>query len=102
MLYTIESTLGGFGDVLVEIFALPKACHSGSVLPLLPLWQGFAHHGYGGWRTILVFANQRKSTHCPYVPPFCHPPFVVFLLGGNASVQKQGPKPSLVMSLVEN
>jgi hypothetical protein len=31
MLYTIESTLGGFGDVLVEIFALPKACHSGSV-----------------------------------------------------------------------
>lgn len=47
MLYTIESTLGGFGDVLVEIFALPKACHSGSVLPLLPLWQGFAHHGYG-------------------------------------------------------
>jgi hypothetical protein len=46
MLYTIESTLGGFGDVLVEIFALPKACHSGSVLPLLPLWQGFAHHGY--------------------------------------------------------
>jgi hypothetical protein len=31
MLYTIESTFGGFGDVLVEIFALPKACHSGSV-----------------------------------------------------------------------
>ena len=26
MLYTIESTFGGFGDVLVEIFALPKAC----------------------------------------------------------------------------
>ena len=31
MLYTIESTFGGFGDVSVEIFALPKACHSGSV-----------------------------------------------------------------------
>jgi hypothetical protein len=54
MLYTIESTLGGFGDVLVEIFALPKACHSGSVgvkylitdiekrsllQRLLPFWQ---------------------------------------------------------------
>ena len=31
MLYRIESTFGGFGDVSVEIFALPKACHSGSV-----------------------------------------------------------------------
>ena len=55
MLYTIESTLGGFGDVLVEIFALPKACHSGSVLPLLPLWQGFAHHSAA--KTVAVLAN---------------------------------------------
>jgi hypothetical protein len=38
MLYTIESTFGGFGDVLVEIFALPKAC----------LWgQCFASPAYG-------------------------------------------------------
>jgi hypothetical protein len=66
MLYTIESTLGGFGDVLVEIFALPKACHSGSVLPLLPLWQGFAHHGYGSCLIVNTpFLLEQRS--CRYL-----------------------------------
>ena len=52
--------------------------------------------------SLQINANQRIVRTVRTVPPFCHPPFVVFLLGGNASVQKQGPKPSLVMSLVEN
>ena len=72
MLYTIESTLGGFGDVLVEIFALPKACHSGSVLPLLPLWQGFAHHGYretlSAAKTVAVLANSQFSSTIHFPP----------------------------------
>ena len=81
MLYTIESTFGGFGDVLVEIFALPKACLWGqcfaspangdSVLLITDMAQFFRHEMADGGNHASVGCTARHK--CVSMAESCHP-----------------------------